>query len=78
VQFVVLLVVVALVVKFWWLIAGIVGVIVAVHWGRRLADHRAARVEAECRRLAGLVDRADQQHVWVMQGDPRGTFGESA
>jgi hypothetical protein len=75
-QFLVVLVGVALVVKFWWLIAASVGMFFAVHWTRRAVDRHAERVEAERRRLAGLVARADEQHNWVMQGDPHGTFGE--
>jgi hypothetical protein len=70
------LMVVALVVKFWPVIVGIVGVIVAGYWVRRAADRHAERVESERRRLAGLVARADQQHAWVMQGDERGVDGE--
>ena len=27
-------------------------------------------------RRAALIARADQQHAWVMAGDPRGTYGE--
>jgi hypothetical protein len=73
---VVLLVVVALVVKFWWLIAAVVGMFCAAHWTKRVVDSHAERVDAERRRLAGVVARADQQHVWAMQGDPRGMFGE--
>jgi hypothetical protein len=68
--------VVGLAVKFWWLIAGIIGVIVAVYWGRCAADRHAERVEAERRRLAEIAARADQQHEWVMQGDDRGHFSE--
>jgi hypothetical protein len=75
-QFLALLVVVALAVKFWWLIAAAVGMFCAVHWTRRAVDRHVERVEAERRRLAGLVARADQQHNWTMQGDPRGMFGE--
>jgi nitrate/nitrite transporter NarK len=74
-QFVALLIVVALVVKFWWLIAAVVGMFCAAHWTRRAVDRHAERVEVERRRLAELVARADQQHNWVMQGNPRGTFG---
>ena len=76
-QFVALLIGVALAVKYWWLIVGVVGVIAVGYWGRRVADAHAERVEAEQRRLAGLVARADQQHARVMQGDPRGIYGES-
>jgi hypothetical protein len=70
------LIVAALVVKYWWVIVAVVGVIVAVHWGRRAVDRHAERVEAERRRVAGLVTRADRQHAWVMGGDERGVYGE--
>jgi hypothetical protein len=53
VQFIALLIAVALAVNLFWWIVGIVGVIGAVHWGRRVADRHAERVEAERRRLAG-------------------------
>jgi hypothetical protein len=43
-----------------------------------LTGRAGSRVEAERRRLAGIVARADQQHAWVMQGDPHGTIGEAA
>ena len=75
-QFVALLFVVALAVKFWWLIAAVVGLFCVAHWTRRAVDRHAERVEAERRRLAGLVARADQQYAWVMQGDVRGVYGE--
>jgi len=75
-QFLAVLVVVALVVKFWWLIVAVVVMFCVAHWTRRAVDRHAERVEAEQRRLAGLVDRPDRQHNWAMQGDPRGTFGE--
>ena len=38
------------------------------------AGHQAT-VAAEQRRLAAIAARADQQHTWVMAGDPRGTYG---
>jgi hypothetical protein len=75
-QLVALLVVVALVVKFWWLIAAVVGMFCAVHWTRRAVDRHAERVAAERRRVAGLVARANREHQWVLAGDPRGTYGE--
>jgi hypothetical protein len=49
---------------------------VAVYWGRRAADRHAERVEAERRRLAGLVARADQQQEWIMGGDEPGVYSE--
>ena len=73
---VVLIAAAALAVKYWWLIVGIIGVIVAAHWGRRAVDRHAERVEAELRRVAELAARADQQHAWAMQGDERGVYGE--
>lgn len=36
--------------------------------------HRAA-VAARAQRRAELLARADQQHQWVLDGDPRGTYG---
>ena len=75
-QFLVVLVVSALVVKFWPVLVGGIGMIVAVYWGRRVADRHAERIEAERRRLAGLMGRADAQHNWTLQGDDRGLYGE--
>ena len=75
-QFVALLFAVAVVVKYWWLIVGIVCVIVAVYRVRGAVARHAERVEAERRRLAELAARADQQHDWVMEGDERGVYGE--
>ena len=49
-----------------------------VKTAQHAADRNAGRVEAERRRLARIVACADQQHTWMMQGDLRGTFGESA
>lgn len=66
-QFVALLIAVALAVKFWWLIVGGVGLVVAGYWGPRAVDRHVERVDAKRRRVAELVDRADQQHNWVMQ-----------
>ena len=70
------LIAVALVVKFWPVLVAIVGLIVAVYWGRRVADRHAERIEAERRRLAGLMGRADAQHNWTLQGDDRGLYDE--
>ena len=59
---------------FWWIVAALAAVGLLyfgrAQWraGRRLAADR----EAENRRIAAS---ADQQHAWVMQGDPRGTYG---
>jgi len=36
---------------------------------------RQAALAAEQRRHAAIAARADQQHAWVMAGDPTGTYG---
>ena len=40
-------------------------------WARR-----QAALAAEQRRHAAIAARADQQHQWVLAGDPRGTYGD--
>jgi hypothetical protein len=75
-QLVALLLVVGLVVKFWPVMVGVIGLIVAAYWGRLAVDRHAERVEAERRRLAGLLARTDQQHRWVLASDERGVYGE--
>jgi hypothetical protein len=56
--------------KYWWVIALVVAAVilykrVPVWW----AAHEAA-VAAERERVAGIAARADQQHRWVLAGDP--------
>jgi hypothetical protein len=75
-EFFALLLLVGIVVRYWYLIAAVAGMMVAAHWTRPAVDRHIERVEAERRRVAGLVARADQQHAWVMQGDERGVYGE--
>jgi hypothetical protein len=75
-QFLVVLIGVALVVKFWPLIVGLLGLVAAVHFGRRAVDRHAERVEADRRRVAGLRGRAEAQHNWMLQGDERRLYGE--
>ena len=71
-QLVATLVIVGLVCKFWWLIA--IMLVLVAYLPRVWARHQAA-VAAERRRFAAIVARADQQHAWVLAGDPRGTLG---
>jgi hypothetical protein len=78
VELVALLFAVGLVVRYWYLIAAVVTMFCAAHWSRLAVDRHFALAAAERHRLAEIVARADRQHNWVMQGDPRGTFGESA
>lgn len=51
----------------WWLLAGaavLCGAVVGARWYERRRHH-----------LASITERADQQHAWVLAGDPRGTHG---
>jgi hypothetical protein len=57
--------------KYWWIIAAVILFKQAPGWW---AAHQAS-VAGEERRLAAIAARADQQHAWVMAGDPRGTYG---
>ncbi|QFS91531.1 hypothetical protein FIV07_12250 [Mycobacterium sp. THAF192] len=51
----------------WWLLAA-ASLAAAAHW-----LHQQARTQnAE---HAAIAARADQQHAWVLAGDPRGTYG---
>lgn len=51
----------------WWLLAA-ASVAAAVHRFRQWEHARAAD-------HAAIAARADQQHAWVLAGDPRGTYG---
>jgi hypothetical protein len=76
-QFLVVLVVAALWVKYFWLFVAVVASLwLACRVGRAIRAHEDA-VAAEARRIDDVRARADQQHNWVMQGDPRGTYGEN-
>lgn len=58
-----------------WIAAvlGAVVVFVAVLW---LAFRLARRVDAKHAEHAVLVDRADQQHAWILAGGDRGGYGQ--
>jgi hypothetical protein len=76
-QFIAVLIVAALFVKlFWVLVAAIAAVWLGYRVGKEWRRHQAG-VAAEARRVDEIRARADQQHAWVMQGDPRGTYGEN-
>jgi len=61
-------------VKFWWCILLVLGIVVLGvlfwMWSNRLAD----RDDAERAQRAALIARADQQHAWVLAGDERGVI----
>lgn len=69
-QLLALLLIIGVIGAYFWYIAA-----VAVTWFVVWALLTAIRIE--CRRRAGLVARAEQQHTWVLCGDLRGTYGEA-
>jgi hypothetical protein len=74
-QLIGVLFVVGLIIRYFWWIALVVVAVIAykrapVWW----AQYQAAQA-AERDRLAAIAARADQQHAWVLAGDPRGTYG---
>jgi nitrate/nitrite transporter NarK len=79
-QFLAILIVAALFVKYFWLL--VVAIAAAYLSYHVIKEWRLARVEAqaaaaaEAQRRDDIRARADQQHAWAMQGDPRGMFGE--
>ena len=58
----------------WWLLVP-VGLLVAIIVGTLLWLHHE-KVTDDRRRDEGLRKRADQQHAWRLEGDPRGTYGQ--
>jgi hypothetical protein len=69
------LLLVGFVLKYWWLIALVVAAVAACKYAPEVWARHQAAVAAERRRLAAIAARADQQHAWVLAGDPRGTYG---
>lgn len=69
-----LLIIFAIVKFFWWIVAAAVIVAAIKIVARVITNHTAAIAAATARRKE-ICARADQQHQWVMQGDPRGTYG---
>jgi hypothetical protein len=63
------------VLKFWWLIALVVAAIVAWKSAPEMWARHQAAAAAERSKFAAIAARADQQHEWVLAGDPRGTYG---
>ena len=58
----------------WWLIAVAAGL--SAYWVYRLALLAQAAVDDRRARRAEILVRAEQQHRWWMQGDPRGSYGD--
>lgn len=58
-----------------WLVA-LAAVYVAAYVGWWWYRQQRAAEAATQREHAAIAARADQQHAWVMAGDPRGVYGD--
>jgi hypothetical protein len=55
----------------------IAGIGYLLFWGATMLWLKwCEKIDSERARLSEICARADEQHNWVMQGDPRGTYGE--
>lgn len=70
------MVVIAIIVKFFWLILTAVALTGLFFLARALVREDRARRAAIVRRNAEIAARADAQHRWVLQGDDRGVYGD--
>ena len=70
------LLLVGFLVKFWWLILAALVVVVAACLGWWCCMQIDAADAWDRRERAALIERADQQHAWVLAGDDRGVYGE--
>ena len=70
------LLLVGFVLKYWWLIALVLAAVAEWKYVPKVWAGRQAALAAEQRRHAAIAARADQQHQWVLAGDPRGTYGD--
>ncbi len=70
-----LLVVGFVVAYFKWIIAAVAAYF-AYRWGRGAWARHCADADAWEAEQKAIAKRADQQHAWVLAGDPRGTYGE--
>lgn len=71
-----LLLIVGIICVYWQWILAVVVLVLVVNLVRR--GYHTARAEAaeDWLRRKDLVARCDRQHLWVMDGDPRGTYGD--
>jgi nitrate/nitrite transporter NarK len=74
-QFLVVLVVATLFLKYFWVLVAVVAGAYVVHLLAREIRRSRADGAAEAQRLEEIRARADQQHTWVFTGDPRGIYG---
>lgn len=70
------LLLVAFAITYWKVVAVIVVVVVFIKAAPVVWRDVQTQRATTARRRAELIERADQQHRWASEGDPRGTFGE--
>lgn len=75
-QFLSVLFLIGVVVHWFWWLSGVVVVFGLVWWVERWWRQQEVRREAWRVADAETAARAVQQDQWLLQGDPRGLFGE--
>jgi hypothetical protein len=70
--------VVSLIVKFIWVILGLLALAASIYLARVMLRENRNRDEAYAQHCAAVATRADQQEEWLLQGDERGVFGPEA
>jgi hypothetical protein len=71
-----IMVIVAIIVKFFWWILGAAILTGLFFLVRTLVREDRARRAAIARRHDEIAARAEAQHRWVLQGDDRGVYGD--
>ncbi|WP_233272152.1 hypothetical protein [Mycolicibacterium smegmatis] len=71
----VVVVVIGFIIKYIWWILGGLAMVAAFFIIRALVRWHLAAVAERNRRHAVIARRADRQHQWVLDGDPRGIYG---
>jgi hypothetical protein len=75
-QFIGTLLLVGFLIKYWWLVALVLPAVAVWKFGPGWWRRYQTSVAVEEQRLAAIIARADQQHAWVLAGDPRGAYGD--
>jgi hypothetical protein len=73
-----LVIVVGTILRYWYVFAAVVGVVLALGALWWWLDARALRRQAAADELTAIAHRADQQHAWTLAGDDRGIYGDYA
>jgi hypothetical protein len=72
---IVLLFIIGLIIKYIWWIIGAAALVGLFYLIRAILRANARQRAILAQRMNELAARADQQHIWVMQGDDRGIYG---